>query len=480
VIVHGMGDQRPLDTLNGFIGAALDPGGRGKPEFYSRPDEVSDSYESRRYLARPLTVNGQEMHAQTEFYEYHWAHLMQGNRLEDLWPTFRRVIFLMPWFVPAGLRVVWALFWALAIVLAVLFVRYTRLGFDWSQLTITNLVGSVLGSGIAAILVSLALTYLATRITPRWITSSFVDVVRYLDTSPRSYAVRKEIRAGMISLLNGLHDSRIRGKPRYQRIVIVAHSLGTYIAYDAITFLWGQMNELHQKPMDLGENATGPTGGIPPSGLDQIEVAAAQVGPAGAGVDSYRVAQQAIWRGLREEGNPWLITDFISLGSPMYFANRLLTRDPTQFTERVQRRELPTCPPLPDEGAPSAAGRLRLTYNNGGRRVLYHGAPFAVVRWTNMWFPPRLWFFGDWFGGPLRPLFGEGIRDIELVGNRLWSVIPAFAHALYFSFPKDTSAASVTSVLRTSMDLASSAWLEPTLDSPPFEPTSRGAYVPRV
>jgi hypothetical protein len=97
-----------------------------------------------------------------------------------------------------------------------------------------------------------------------------------------------------------------------------------------------------------------------------------------------------------------------------------------------------------------------------------------------MWFPPRLWFFGDWFGGPLRPLFGEGIRDIELVGNRLWSVIPAFAHALYFSFPKDTSAASVTSVLRTSMDLASSAWLEPTLDSPPFEPTSRGAYVPRV
>ena len=328
VIVHGMGEQRPLDTLNEFIGAALDPGGHGKPEFYSRPDEVSDSYESRRYLARPLTVNGQEMHAQTEFYEYHWAHLMQGNRLEDLWPTFRRVIFLMPWFVPAGLRVVWALFWALAIVLAVLFVRYTRLGFDWSQLTITNLVGSVLGSGIVAILVSLALTYLATRITPRWITSSFVDVVRYLDTSPRSYAVRKEIRAGMISLLKGLHDSRIRGKPRYQRIVIVAHSLGTYIAYDAITFLWGQMNELHQKPMDLGEDATGPKGGIPPNGLDQIEVAAAQVGAAGAGVESYRLAQQAIWRGLREEGNPWLITDFISLGSPMYFADRLVDKGP--------------------------------------------------------------------------------------------------------------------------------------------------------
>jgi hypothetical protein len=471
-----MGEQRPLDTLNQFVGTALPPGTTGTPEFYSRPDEVTDSYESRRYLARRRAPSGEELHAQTEFYEYHWAHLMQGNRLEDLWPTFRRFVFLLPWFVPAGLRVVWAIFWALAIALAILLVQNIGPDFDLSRLTIPNLVGAVLGNGLAAIVIGLVLTYLATRITPRWLTSSFVDVVRYLDTSPRSYGVRKEIRAGMVDLLQGLHDARIRGEPRYQRIVVVAHSLGTYIAYDAITFLWGQMNELHQGPMD--RDAVGPDGGIEPEGLEQIERAAAGVGPNGEGGEAYRTAQRLIWRGLRAQGNPWLITDFISFGSPMYFANRLMTLNPTQFETRIERRDFPTCPPQPDEGNPGTADRRRLSYNNGGRRVLYHGATFAVVRWTNFWFPPRLWFFGDWFGGSLGELFGRGIKDIELVGNRPRSLVPAGAHAWYLFFPRDTSATSATTVLRNAMDLASSDWVLPTMDAPPPEPATRGAHVP--
>ena len=247
-----MGEQRPLETLNGFVRTALDPGDAESPEFFSRPDEVTDSYESRRYLSRRLPLKGEpEIRAQTEVFEYHWAHLMQGNRLQDLWPTARRMIFLPPWHVPPGLRVVWALLWAVIIVIAVIVIRILRLGFDLSQLSIPYAVGSILGAGITASILALAMTYLLTRITPRWITSSFVDVVRYLDTSPRSYAARREIRSGMLKLLQGLHDSHIRGEPRYHRIVVVGHSLGTYIAYDAITYLWGQMNELHAKPMDL-------------------------------------------------------------------------------------------------------------------------------------------------------------------------------------------------------------------------------------
>jgi hypothetical protein len=481
VIVHGMGEQRPLDTLNGFVRAALDPNGHDSPEFYSRPDDVTDSYESRRYLARQLICNGEEVRAQTEIFEYHWAHLMQGNRLEDLWPTARRMVLLLPGVVPAGLRVVWAVFWGFAIGAAILFVQTTQRGFDWSKLTITNLIGWLVGAGVVATLLAFLLTYIVTRFTPRWITSSFVDVVRYLDTSPRSYGVRKEIRAGIVNLLQGLHDARIRGEPRYQRIVLVAHSLGSYIAYDAITYLWGQMNELHTKPMDLDDSATKPLGGAEPSGLDEIEQAASQVDTGGAGPSTYRDAQRAIWKGLRADGNPWRITDFVSLGSPMYFADRVYTLNPKQFSERVGRRELPTCPPRPDEGAGYAdSPRRRLSYNNGGRRVLYHGAPFAVVRWTNMWFPAHWRLFGDWFGGPLAPLFGKGIQDIPLSGNRPWSLVPGFAHALYFSFPKDVRPRSATTHLRAAMDLAASSWLEPTLDSPDPEPTSRGAYIPPV
>jgi hypothetical protein len=404
----------------------------------------------------------------------HWAHLMQGNRLQDLWPTFRRFIFLLPWFLPTGLRVVWAVFWGLVIALAIIVVQNLGPDTNVSRLTIPNLVAVVLGGGLAALLFSLALTYVITRFTPRWLTSSFVDVVRYLDTSPRSYAVRKEIRAGTVNLLRGLHNAQIRGLPRYQRVVIVAHSLGTYIAYDAITFLWGQMNELHQPPMNDEEDATGPDGGVAPEELDAIEQAAAQVESSGD-VEAYRSAQRAIWRGLRLDGNPWLITDFVSFGSPMYFADRLMTLNPDRFAERVDRREIPTCPPRADEGAPNSPRRLRLSYNNGGRRVLYHAAPFAVVRWTNMWFPARLRFFGDWFGGPLRPIFGAGIKDIKLDGNHPWSFVPGGAHALYFSFPGDTAANSVTTHLRTSMDLAASEWLRPTLGAPAPDQKSRGA-----
>lgn len=66
VIVHGMGEQRPGDALNGFIHAGLPADERGVRRFYSRPDTVTDSFEARRYLSprdgsRP----------QSEFFEYH-------------------------------------------------------------------------------------------------------------------------------------------------------------------------------------------------------------------------------------------------------------------------------------------------------------------------------------------------------------------------------------------------------------------------
>jgi hypothetical protein len=89
--------------------------------------------------------------------------------------------------------------------------------------------------GVAAAIVS----YLIARVLPRWLTSSFVDVVRYLDTSPRSYAVRRDIRKGLVEMLQALHASKA---PRYDRIVLVAHSLGAYLAYDAIAYLWGLTN----------------------------------------------------------------------------------------------------------------------------------------------------------------------------------------------------------------------------------------------
>jgi hypothetical protein len=39
-------------------------------------------------------------------------------------------------------------------------------------------------------------------------------------------------------------------------------------------------------------------------------------------------------------------------------------------------------------------------------RYFTHNAPFAAVRWTNLYFPVRFGFFGDVVGGPLVDVFG--------------------------------------------------------------------------
>jgi len=110
-----------------------------------------------------------------------------------------------------------------------------------------------------------------------------------------------------------------------------------------------------------------------------------------------------------------LITDFVTVGTPMYMAEKLMTRNEDAFRVRMERRDIASCPPLPD--LPGQSKKTVYSYPYRGGHVLYHAAPFSIVRWSNMWFPARLGFFGDWFGGPLRRLFGAGIKDHALEKN---------------------------------------------------------------
>ncbi len=438
VIVHGMGEQRPLDTLNSFIDEAI-PGttdlvpGTDNPVFYSRPDFQSDSHESRYYLARETAK-----YPQTDFYEYYWAHLMQGNKITDLWETFLRMLRQPPWNVPSGLRVVWGLFWAL--IVALLWLIFDR-RIEPNNVTIEDIIVLVTGGGAAAWF----LTWLLTKFIPGKITASFVDVVRYLDSSPRSYAVRRNIRKGMVQFLDGLHKSG-----RYQRIIVVAHSLGAYVAYDGISYLWTKMNQDHD-----GEDARK----IDRAVLKEFETEATRLlANENGNPTRYRQLQRRVWREFRHHGNPWLITDFVTAGTPMYMADKLMTKRTADFTAKTNRREYAVCPPKSDLPGENEEKTL-YTYPYQDGTVLYHAAPFALVRWSNMWFPPHFGLFGDWFGGPLRPLFGSGIVDVPLNGNGWKRFLPAWTHTLYFSFPHDQSEGSATSVLQRFMDLDCRDWL---------------------
>lgn len=484
VVVHGMGEQLPMETLVHFVDTALPADRR---HYYSRPESVTGSYESRRFLVPRVTdvrrpgptdapvlpiehSRAEELVPQTELFEYHWADKMQGNRLDDLLPLLRRMLLRSPSRVPHGLKVVWGIAWLLVLALV-----WTLIWGPWSDVwagdgdVVGRILTGVASGGVAAIVLGFVLT----KLLPKWLTGSFVDVVRYLDASPRSYAVRRDIRRGLVEMLTELHEAGT-----YDRIILIAHSLGGFIAYDAIAYLWGRMNHIHAgaaTPTTLG-------------GLRELEEAASALPdrPTAGGafeppdpeaLEAFRQAQRLLFEGLRAQGNPWRISDLVTVGTPMYFADQLLSnRRRNAFHEKVDRRELPICPPHNEEADynrihPEA--KRFYSWNSKDafgvkRRVLYEGAPFSVVRWTNIYFPARLHFFGDWFGGPLQRLFGAGIKDVAVTGNRPGDeganlvksrFSPGWAHALYFDFADDSGDTGVARAIRDGLDLEATGWL---------------------
>jgi hypothetical protein len=269
----------------------------------------------------------------------------------------------------------------------------------------------------------------------------------------------------MVDLLRGLH-----AEGRYARIVVVAHSLGAFIAYDGITSLWMEYADDEQTP--------GLHGALGEAVANVERCAAALLarsvsGEQPAELDRYRERQFELWQAARAAGHPWLITDFVSIGTPMYFADLLYTRDRAEFDRLVLRGELPQNPPLTNtrtvesERQPSA--ELRYSYPvNAPRSRLTSGVPFAVVRWANLYFPAERGFFGDWFGGPLQPLFGRGIKDVPVLGNQPGRRAPGLAHGRYFTFPDDEDPSGIAAVLQRELALH----LEDELVVPP--PTEAG------
>jgi hypothetical protein len=112
------------------------------------------------------------------------------------------------------------------------------------------------------------------------------------------------------------------------------------------------------------------------------------------------------------------------LGSPLTHQPFLVGLDEAEFNERLQQRELPTCPPVLDGARISYWVRYVLA--DGRQRsiaMLHHAACFAATRWTNIYFPHDRWLGGEPVGGPLAPLFRAGIADVE-VATRHWRGVP--------------------------------------------------------
>ncbi|ORB25763.1 hypothetical protein BST36_06990 [Mycolicibacterium moriokaense] len=354
VVVHGMAEKRPMETFDDFVRTALHPHD-DQWDHRPRPTVVAETYEARRYVGP----------RQVEFFEYHWPFLMTAGKYAGVAPTALRLFVRRPSNVPDALLGVWRLVWTTVLVMLsvipVLFVAGYALNSDvpvWIIGLVTSTVVLIFWFGLYRMLA---------RAVVNKKTAPLVDSARYLEPSPHSYAARRAIRGGLANLLRDLHEDG------YTRIVLVAHGVGAFIAYDALM--------------------------------------------------------------LSRSHRPWGITDFVTLGAPLVYADLLLTRAPLlsglKASDSTHRREL-------------FEGLLR-------RGVLAecNDEPFAATRWTNLWFPVvRGSRRGDWFGGALAPLFGAGIRDIEITGNEPERFKRGSAHTEYFSHPDKSADGDIAWHLR--------------------------------
>ncbi|MEM9824535.1 MAG: hypothetical protein AAF985_25840, partial [Bacteroidota bacterium] len=240
------------------------------------------------------------------------------------------------------------------------------------------------------------------------------DAARYFSGDPEHVNMRNEILKDGVDFIKHISES---GK--YGRIIVVGHSLGSVIAYDLLKYVWADYNTQHNKPEKIDTQA-----------LKELEkmINNWPADPSVETVKKFQALQEKLWAQQRLHGNPWLITDLITLGSPLTHAPFLLSNNNQEFTVRKNDRELPTCPPVMENGKIHFYHKSKDFINeNGERRSIYnlhHAAGFGPTRWTNLYFKV------DLIGGPLQTVFGKGIKDIE-VKLSSWLELPV-AHTKYW------------------------------------------------
>lgn len=548
VVVHGIGDQRPMETLNGVVEAVLgETGNSSSIRRWAKPYVGSDgSFDLRSVTTEAVGPSARRY----DFFEFYWAHLMSGTRfvavllwLGDIAKRDRHqlppgtgwlwhlIVTLLVVALMASVHLLWAVgltwvgtdpvelagradgaavpaavfFLAVGVLVSAFAVFGLRSGVPqglailavflvlgavawWRGVALFTIVPVIVGLivflGVRAALFGMAwvaalVVFIATsgwllslvgigsaaRPEFRWedvfdvifltiqfrpaavwligflavfsaLAAIFLvpyvgDAARYLRDAPDNIEARNRIRALGLAILQDLHaqTGRDGSSPRYDRIVIVAHSLGSIIAYDVLrAFFVEQMAKVPVSP-ELADGLR-PIDELPEAAVAAIDITAR---PEAGGL---------VWRTLTEvpsgrmspldyqnmqkrafdavaaharapdskasAGAPWRISDIVTVGCPLTHAALLMTnggRD-EELEGKVTSREFPVAPPVRAEGE-----RGRVLFGGGrpgsspGALKIQHSALFAITRWTNLYFVQKFVVRGDFIGGPIsRPL----------------------------------------------------------------------------
>jgi hypothetical protein len=290
------------------------------------------------------------------------------------------------------------------------------------------------------------------------------DCARYLRDAPDNIEARNRIRQLGLEVLEELHRRQSNGVVRYDRIVVVAHSLGSVIAYDVLrAFFVKQTGGMDLKPATV--QALRPLDALPDDGLAATTFSLGEVdgGPAWVAhgtptkptaAEYQTMVRWAFGTACREQRidmgedvpvAPWRISDFITMGSPLTHATLLMTDDgkSTSLENKVELREYPVSPPRrsKDEDGRVLYSRTPARSAVGSDRPLrlQHAGMFALTCWTNLYFAQRFVVFGDFIGGPIHPRLSPGTVNVPL-STKLFGGL--FNHVHYWRREEEAGAAT--------------------------------------
>lgn len=418
VIIHGIGNQYPMETAKEFVENIK----ADSDILYSSPDREANYFETRR-----LSISQKK----TDFYEFYWANLISEPKLGDLYSWVFRLLFIKK---PS--KRVETLVWSIRIITLSVLLTFSFIVFKDFESVKENGI-PFLNSGIFAVASFILLKFVLPKLNSK--TAQTVgDAVKYLTPSPQNIESRYKIRKKGLQLLKKLHDKKDEdGNPQYERIVIVGHSLGSVVAYDLITNLWHDyMYEYHPEEFPVVQPVLNEiTEMINQCHQNETELP----------LELYNELQRKLFKEIKRFKNPWLISDFISIGSPLCHGDFILTKNFEEFDKKTNYREYPLCPPKIEvrkrgndivkdyENAISFEANLLLTQSEEKDkqkiRFINHASQFSFIQWTNIYFQ------NDFVGGDLNGYFGKGIHNISFTpkGNWFDRNLPFFSHTDYWN-----------------------------------------------
>lgn len=477
VIVHGQGQQRPMGTIRDFVDTLwrfnpqLGPIPVDGRPIWIVPDDKGGLYDLQRVTTPDHSGR------RTDFFELYYADLLDETPIRNLWRWVQRLLWVDPADVTPRMRWPWSMMWllsllalgllfwvllsiptllhgswtdafasphawiavtAIGVALVVLLLPRFFDGFDWLKAVPVSVV-------FAAIVLAFGIIYFETPViwgaaalgylgyfAWNYLLPLFGDAASYLSAHTETVRSRQAVRERGLRLLRALHDD-----PQFDRVIVVAHSLGTVLAFDLLQILWHSVGPTK-------ENPPGPEG---LAALQAVETFATSTPvPWGrAQVDRYQALQWAAYHRLRLQpprraagrapAKPagWKISDFVTFGSPLGNAQFLVADGRKDFLRMKQGRLVPTAPPQPYDI------QIGPGFIDTGRGVTHHAAVFSTVRWTNLYdsFHPLMPLLGDLISAPVAGAegFGEGMLDQDVKVMRKGQLGRLFTHDHYWREP---------------------------------------------